>query len=206
MVNTVGNPPGGQGAPGPPGASGLTLGRMGSRRLLLIGSGVALLTGGAHASFLSLLLVPLGVLAAFVGLGLTLVAGLRWVGQGSAEARGRFLARLTWVCGLLAAVAGMRWGKESRFARLEQRFAPLIVAAERYRAETGEYPERAEALLGAHLERLPACDLDAEEGGAEAARYYYYRRHDGPFSLSCPTLAFGKYTYESDRGRWHGWD
>jgi hypothetical protein len=180
---------------------------MGSRRLLLIGSGVALLTWSAHASFLSLLLLPLGVLAAFVLLGFTLVAGLGWVRRGTPEARGRFLARLTWVCGLLAATAGVRWGKEARLARLEQRFAPLIVAAEQYRAERGHYPERAEELLGTHLHRLPSCDLDAEEGGdVQASRYYYYRQYDGPFSLTCPTLAFGKHTYESERGRWVGWD
>lgn len=173
----------------------------------MMGSGVVLLTWAAHRSFLPALLQPCLWLSAVVLLALTAISGLRWVWKVDPERRERFLSTLSVLSAVLAALAGLQWGMESRFNAIEKRFAPLLQALEAYRAEYGRYPLQAQELVPGRLSALPSCYREqGPEGVGEGAEFLYGPADDGSFLITCYTAVFWKYTYDSRKGRWYGWD
>jgi hypothetical protein len=95
----------------------------------------------------------------------------------------------------------------------EQRVAPLIAAAERYRAEHGEYP-RTVAQIGPQLlagfDRVHEIDhkiIGFHDGsllGLGLGTYAVF--DDDRFTVGFVTFGFNKHDYDSRRKQWRNWD
>ncbi|MCE9673494.1 hypothetical protein LY474_37375 [Myxococcus stipitatus] len=156
----------------------------------------------AHASFNAVLLVPLLVVVGGLLLVVTLILAALPVRR-----RVSFWPLSILLAGIALTCVGMVRGMNWRFDRVEREFAPLIAALEAYRAEKGTYPESLEALVPDRLEKLPACDLaeGRSEPGRPVERGYQLMASDR-FSITCYTVVFWKYSYNSQQKEWYGWD
>ena len=156
----------------------------------------------AHASFNAVLLVPLLVVVGGLLLLVTLILAALPVRK-----RISFWPLVILLAGIALTSVGMVRGMNWRFDRVEREFAPLIAALEAYRAEKGTYPESIEALVPDRLEKLPTCDLT--EGAGEPGRPVergYQLMSSNQFSITCYTVVFWKYSYNSQEKAWYGWD
>ncbi|MCK8502843.1 hypothetical protein [Myxococcus fulvus] len=165
--------------------------------------GAALMTGLGYLSFTAALAVPLLMLA---GAGLVLVTLVLAVLPVRRKVNFLYLAWM--LAGLVLSYMGLTRGTSWRFDRLEVRFAPLIAALESYHASKGVYPESTKELVPEWIAQVPTCAGVEPEGPAAtlAMDIGYHRREDGSFGITCYTIVFWKYSYDSRQKLWYGWD
>lgn len=165
--------------------------------------GAAFMTVLGYLSFTAALAVPLLMLAGALLLLVTLVLAVLPVRR-----RVNFLYPAWMLAGLVLSYVGLTRGTSWRFDQLEARFAPLIAALESYHSSKGAYPESVGALVPEWLAQVPTCGGPEPVGSdaALAADTGYHRREDGSFGITCYTIVFWKYTYDSRQKLWYGWD
>ncbi|MCP3064833.1 hypothetical protein LXT21_39285 [Myxococcus sp. K38C18041901] len=162
--------------------------------------GAAFMTMSGYLSFTAALAVPFVMLAGAVLLGLTLVLAVLPVRR-----KVNFLSLAWMLAGLALSYVGLTRGTSWRFDQMEARFAPLITALESYHSSKGAYPESVKELVPEWIAQVPTCE-GPEPVGSVAADTAYHRREDGSFGITCYTIVFWKYTYDSRKQHWYGWD
>ncbi len=91
-------------------------------------------------------------------------------------------------------------GCNKRVFTLEKDFAPLIVALERYRSDSGAFRENLEQLTPRYVSSIPSCPAE------HRPEVSYHLRKDGKFIIQCEVgtiLLFPQFAiYESDGSGW----
>jgi len=156
-------------------------------------------------------LLPLSVLSAFLLSAAAVIHGVRWLLRREPERLARLKGALLQVLLAAVAVTGVVLGSRHLFRRVERTMQPVIDAAEAFHAKTGGYPRSAEEMVPAYLLRIPMCP-----GNGKRPMYLHKQPGDSPFpgfavgrdgySITCYTVVFWKYTYDSEKRRWFGWD
>ncbi|MCP3103462.1 hypothetical protein LZ198_31720 [Myxococcus sp. K15C18031901] len=166
----------------------------------LLGVGAMTLMG--HLSFNFVLLAPFIAVVCVLLLLVMVVLGVFPVRR-----RIAFTPLAILLAGMALTCVGMVRGMYWRFDRVEREFAPLIASLEAYRAEKGTYPETVEELVPTRIATLPTCDL---QGGTSEPPSHrdsgYHRYSDGKYIITCYTVVFWKYSYDSKEKYWYGWD
>ncbi|AKF86443.1 hypothetical protein MFUL124B02_26950 [Myxococcus fulvus 124B02] len=165
--------------------------------------GAALMTVLGYLSFTAALAVPLVMLAGAALVLVTLVLAVLPVRR-----KVNFLSLAWMLAGLVLSYLGLTRGTSWRFDQMEMRFAPLIAALESYHSSKGAYPESVKALVPEWIAQVPTCDGPEPEGSDSpfATDTGYHRREDGSFGITCYTIVFWKYSYDSRQKLWYGWD
>jgi len=167
----------------------------------------------AHLSFgMQIFLTPILFIAAPCMAGQLLFRGVQWLlARDNPERLVRAKGALAQAVLVVLAMGGCGHGSHHLFGKVERTLQPVIDAAEKSRAKTGVYPGGLDELVPAYLTEVPSCP-----GNGRRPLYMLFPPSEAQsqdvltdasrFTITCYTVVFWKYTYDSKKGKWHGWD
>ncbi|MBI3300039.1 MAG: hypothetical protein HYZ75_17880 [Elusimicrobia bacterium] len=165
------------------------------------------LSFSAQALSLFVLVIAVPVMAM-----LLLIYGIHLLRKTTPERILKF--KTTVIQALLVAVslAGTLHGQRHLYRKVETTMQPLIDAAEAFHAKTGKYPDDSDRLVPQHLAEIPACPVNGRLPHYMKKQPNSFIPFPGPavgddgFIVTCYTMMFWKYTYDSQTHKWFGWD